>query len=230
MDAGSVVRRRNHLLTVFLALGAGCGGRSNLSAVADAGRANTDDATVVGGDASEAAAEAGPECGGEVGPQVDAGGEGPPDDGGECGSGQVTFQVAAPGGVWAVADWFGADYGCFWLTLSNADGSVLDLDNPTEVKVDCRDCTSKGRAIGCGYEPVGDAGVSITWNGEHFTLGTCGSTSTTCAAPTCAPPGQYVATMCGFPESGSGPQQCIEVPFTYPSASTVTGIFPNGDF
>jgi hypothetical protein len=241
------MRGRRDLPTALLAIALGCGGRSDLDVVGDA--RNASDATA-GGDPAEVpsdgggpddegssdsgtAAEAGMDSGtASEGPDSDEAADGPVEESpaaaadGGCASGQVTFQLIGPSQDWYVADWLGADPGCFWLTLSSLDGGVLDLAYPYPILVDCRGCTNVGQPIGCGYGPVG---ASMTWNGEYFAVSTCGGRATACAAPTCAPPGQYVATMCAFSEA-NGAKDCIEVPFTYPSAATVTGALPGGDF
>ncbi len=235
---------------LFMALGLGCG-RTNDDVPDAAPHANGHDATVgardrIGrwgrlGGRRRRRTRSGDAA---VNPPVDAGGDGWPDDGGTddatagldgeggCGLGEVTFHLDATGEDWWAANCLGGDTGCFWLALSNSDGAALDLASPDSILVDCRGCTERAQAIGCGYVPLGDAGMSGTWNGEYFAVSTCGSASSTCAAPICAPPGQYVATMCVVtaPFSGTGTKDCVQVPFTYPSAATVAGTLPNGDF
>jgi hypothetical protein len=43
-----------------------------------------------------------------------------------------------------------------------------------------------------------------------------------CDVVTCAPPGQYVVTMCGVDCAGPG-RKCVSVPFDYPATSEVVG-------
>ncbi len=87
-------------------------------------------------------------------------------------------------------------------------------------------------------EPV--TAEQITWDGSYYQGGTCNG-STQCLTKLFAPPGKYTAVMCATPGDlvddaslpsdlkackPSGPQECVEVPFGFPSAQTVSGSLP----
>jgi hypothetical protein len=77
-------------------------------------------------------------------------------------------------------------------------------------------------------------GETTTWDGTYFEPGQCGNGQIACHNKQCAPPGKYVATMCasrstsdagtvGFCMASATPT-CVDVPFDYPSATTVEGV------
>ena len=78
---------------------------------------------------------------------------------------------------------------------------------------------------------------TITWDGTYFDNGTCNQT-VTCVATKYAAPGKYTAVMCARPGdlapdqnqtpqcTYTGPQECVEVPFDFPSSQPYTGKLP----
>jgi hypothetical protein len=76
------------------------------------------------------------------------------------------------------------------------------------------------------------------WDGSTSGVSTCGQ-GTTCYQPGFIPAGHYVARMCATPgtlataDGGSlptctatGPRECVDVPFDFPSATVVEGSLP----
>ena len=85
-------------------------------------------------------------------------------------------------------------------------------------------------------------GVPVTtkdypWDGSAFATSTCGA-KMACYQPGFVPAGHYVARMCatpgtlssdgGFPQTctPTGPIECVDVPFDFPSAPLVLGQLP----
>jgi hypothetical protein len=75
------------------------------------------------------------------------------------------------------------------------------------------------------------------WDGSAFATSTCGA-KMTCYQPGFVPAGHYVARMCatpgtlssdgGLPQTctATGPLECVDVPFEFPSATPVVGQLP----
>jgi len=91
-----------------------------------------------------------------------------------------------------------------------------------------RACMPEGKAV---------TGEALEWDGTHWQQGTCGA-DTSCKAKTYAAPGKYTARMCATPGdistdnngftqcTSTGPAECVEVPFDFPSTETFTGKLP----
>ncbi|HLK36107.1 MAG TPA: hypothetical protein VKU41_05095 [Polyangiaceae bacterium] len=135
-------------------------------------------------------------------------------DAGICGTGSVTFRLdPGPGGPWHAST--SGDEEPDWLAIFTASGTPL-YRQPAEFALTSCDCDAGwGIPIGWGDSNLGDAGVSDSWNGFYFNLGTfsdsgsCASTSFgpprgSCLKPGCAPPGQYVAYMCACQGEAKG--------------------------
>jgi hypothetical protein len=163
-------------------------------------------------------------------------------EGGPC-VGSVTFrmQTTSPSQYWAN---FGIDfYDQTWLWIATADGAPVGAYSGRAVGT-CSYCEPCAFGGSCGpagpvYLPVPpDGGITGSWNGSAYTsLSTCvlnsgGAVSAvSCAASSCMPPGEYVATMCASsdPSSPEDAGTCLELPFQYPTASEVVGTLPNYD-
>ncbi len=73
----------------------------------------------------------------------------------------------------------------------------------------------------------------LTWDGAVNVQSTCGSLATSCSGRAYIRPGKFVARMCATPGTltpgdapecvPSGPVECVEVPFEYPSSAAVGG-------
>jgi hypothetical protein len=99
--------------------------------------------------------------------------------------------------------------------------------------------------------PAGNFGVSVTdydftWNGSYTETGACepanaslGAVAVSCADTQVAPAGSYVARFCATPgtltapDGGgaqvcttTGPQECVETRFDFPSAQPVVITLP----
>jgi hypothetical protein len=90
--------------------------------------------------------------------------------------------------------------------------------------------------MSCAVPRPIDTGVEQTWDGSLYAQSTCGA-ALTCVDKSCASPEKYVAKMCAYArtnadaEAGTACESdptpvCVEVPFTYPSA-TVVGTIGN---
>jgi hypothetical protein len=154
---------------------------------------------------------------------------------GECSGDPITFKLlVAPGDStnYCVAT---TSYTCglgSWLSVRNAAGTYL----PQAVGAcigSCDPCSEVACSNLC-VEPerIGSDGVTGIFDGSYFVSKTCGS-GTSCADPACAPPGNYVAELCGAVDTGTlepvcsnvsvgSAQACVEVPFTWPPASSGT--------
>jgi hypothetical protein len=172
---------------------------------------------------------------GGAGGSTGAGGSG--GSGGACTGSSVTFRMV-PGGVPGSAGFCVGACGQSWVTVKTPDGHVLgNIDHGCFAS--CRDCTPIAcPAIACvAPHHLASAGEDITWNGTLWPQSTCSGangTSLACVNQLCVSPGtSLIATMCAYPstnpDSGSfctgGPTAtCVNVPFTYPTTSIVTGV------
>jgi hypothetical protein len=126
-----------------------------------------------------------------------------------------------------------------WLTVRTAAGANVELEG----RCDICDCpTSGGSCLDCprcgpppdivrGLSGVGDV-IEHRWDLRVHDTGTCASVELALcsAAPTVAPPGDYVATFCGSgTTSGIGPGQvigtpeCVDVAFHLPDDDGIVG-------
>ena len=124
------------------------------------------------------------------------------------------------------------------IAIKDASGTVL-LRSPGDCYTPCDTC----QALPCpGYacQPQGYAvkGESFEWDGTYWKSGTCGASSS-CLAHQFATPGKYTAVMCATPGTletsdatqvaqcvASGPAECVEVPFDFPTSQPVIGKLP----
>ena len=79
--------------------------------------------------------------------------------------------------------------------------------------------------------------IERTWDGSYYEQSICGL-GVGCISQKFAPPGHYVAQMCATPgmivegdagQSGctaTGPQECVDVPFDFPSQSPIEATLP----
>jgi hypothetical protein len=121
-------------------------------------------------------------------------------------------------------------FGCAsWLAIAPADEPALNL-----VKGGC--------AISClAFAPEPATAQSFTWDGTYYpnVAVPCTGIACACQTPVCAPPGNYVATICvGYGEADAGrpetaPPTCKQVPFAWPPTSAnqsiVESITPTPD-
>lgn len=130
--------------------------------------------------------------------------------------------------------------------------SIVRIDDGTTLRpanapfcgyTPCETCEAPA-CIGAGCLPtpreVNDEQVS--WDGSYQEEGSCGDANAACHNLRYVPPGRYLARMCATPgsivtapadETGiettcepSGPDECVEVEFDYPSADPVEGRLP----
>jgi hypothetical protein len=124
-----------------------------------------------------------------------------------------------------------------WITLFTEDGGaqidMLPASSAPGTGTDCATCSGAGYSIPIGafWGPLGDAGVSQTWNGTVYAGSTCGATASACVAEESAQAGRYQARMCACPaaELQAGfcvSSVCTSVPFDYPGTTTVAGTLP----
>jgi hypothetical protein len=149
-----------------------------------------------------------------------------------CVTGLVTFEVqTAPGSPTRYC--LGAPDSCSanWLTIRPASapadgGAALNLGSGCETQ--CGNCQPVACANLCAVPTaLGDGGAQQTWDGTYSASGTCGA-GMACISPACAPPGNYVATFCGYAASpdasafecaGSSAPTCMDKPFAWPPAA-----------
>ena len=123
------------------------------------------------------------------------------------------------------------------VVIKDASGKAL-MRYPGDCYTPCDTC----QALPCpGYacQPQGYAitGETFDWDGTYYAQNTCGG-STSCLAHSYAQPGKYTAVMCATPGTlapdanqvdqctATGPAECVEVPFDFPTDKTVTGTLP----
>ncbi len=127
-----------------------------------------------------------------------------------------------------------------WFQILDATGNSPSTELSCSVAA-CSSCQSLGCILLCATStPLPDEGMSTTWAGIQWVDGGACGDGVACRAPVCAPAGDYVARFCGHAlESGAGgapsnpdycennaaPEPtCVDVPFSYPSTDTVTGV------
>lgn len=161
--------------------------------------------------------------------------------GGSAGSpGSANFDFQINNGKSYCRSTDGCDFGSN-ISVKDASGKVLGRSagfchTPCDT---CEQLPCPGIACQVLHgEPV--TGEQITWDGSYYQGGTCNG-STQCLTKLFAPPGKYTAVMCATPGDlvddaslpsdlkackPSGPQECVEVPFDFPSAQTVSASLP----
>jgi hypothetical protein len=129
--------------------------------------------------------------------------------------------------------------GSHMLSITDTSGQPLQL-SPGACPTFCSaDCTQEVCPIPCP-PPTGFAlaGAQMTWDGSYYESSTCGS-GTSCYEKRIADPGHYVATFCAMPGEisegmyglptcfASGPEECVEVQFMFPSSAFVVASLPD---
>lgn len=120
------------------------------------------------------------------------------------------------------------------IAIKDASGTFITR-SPGDCYTDCDGCQMlpcPGAA--CQLQGYAVTGETVTWDGTRWLDGACNGT-TQCLAHGYAEPGQYIAVMCATPGTlvpdanqvdqctASGPEECVEVPFEFPSSQTYTG-------
>ena len=180
--------------------------------------------------------------GGGVGPDgggVDGGGAGGGTGGaaGAAGSpGTVTLRLALPPGT-TYCDQASTCQPVRHIAVRSAAGQGLALDFG-DCATPCDTCQpTPCPGIACLPMGLETRDEELTWNGSYYETSTCGAQASQCRRQHFAPPGQYVAVFCATagrldqPDAGvgrpacqkTGELQCVEVPFTFPSATPVVG-------
>jgi hypothetical protein len=135
----------------------------------------------------------------------------------------------------AVTAWcLGQSGSCSGFTVSIADATrSLKLSSLCGVSCDTCAAESCPPVFCAGPVTLNDQGQQYVWDGTYITLSTCGASGTTCNLVNCAGPGQYTATVCGFPnpdpssvngcdqESSASIQFCVPATFEYPTNAPV---------
>jgi hypothetical protein len=157
-----------------------------------------------------------------------------------CAAGSIDFKLlvrSGTGTVYCVGD----QDSCMpdWLSIRPVGGADLPIE-PDRCKGSCDTCSAFGcDALCVEPAPLGPNGIERIFTGVYAPSGVCGA-NLVCNDSACIAPGQYVAKLCGYPASLSGPvsaptQQCdfsrenpacVEIPFSWPPSatdSTLTG-------
>jgi hypothetical protein len=153
--------------------------------------------------------------------------------------GTVQFRFYAPAtdaGPYSALTYFWGSDDVSWFSVSTGAGNPLQVLPPTSDEgpgldwaPSCSACQSLTIAALQTATPIGDGGVSATWNGTSYSLtSTCnepGFGQVPCGDVLCAPAGSYVVKMCASPpgNSGDGDLTCTSVPFDFPGTPVVVG-------
>jgi hypothetical protein len=169
-----------------------------------------------------------------------AGGAGPPSPG------TVTLQVTLPPGQ-TFCDENPSCTSTQHLWLTTASGEPLTLGG-FGCGVNCETCAAipcpETATIAClaGNWGVAVTNSGVTWDGSYTESGTCeprgASAAIACTSSRFAPAGKYVARFCATPGTlstsdggaavctATGPQECLEMPFAFPSSLPVVITLP----
>ena len=215
-------RAAHHRALALVAL-LGCGGTS-VAASPDAAAPGGDDAS---GDGSAIIDAPTSPTDSPTDSPVDAGAPGT-----NCSTGTVTFELRLAPGAGGTTYCLGPPTSCTgaaWLSIRPASGGdALSLD--TGCVADCNDCQPVACSDICATPlALGDGGANSSWDGTYYTRSTCGA-ALDCVSDECAPAGNYIASLCGFPEAadasptggecnGATPPTCVDVPFAWPPPS-----------
>jgi len=191
-----------------------------------------------GGGMGGAGGKGGSDSAGAGGGKLDAGGTGgqPVDasrpDGALACAGSVTFHMSAANG--RSSDYcVGSQCSNVWVTVTAMGGTPVTFSQGCTPW--CGDCQPVACPPGLCFlpQPMNAQGETFTWDGTNWAQGTCGA-QTVCRAHQCAVPGKYVARMCAArstPDAGTfsacsqlATPICVDVPFDYPSPTTVEGV------
>jgi hypothetical protein len=197
----------------------GCGSGSSGTSPDSGSTGGGDDGS--GGGRTDGASSSG--GGGDDGSGGDSGGNAP------CLTGTVNFELQAAAGS-GTGYCLGASSSCnggTWLSILPADGGAA-LSQEMGCVPDCLDCQPVACSKLCIATPaLGDGGAHESWDGTYLEYTTCGA-SISCTNDRCAPAGNYIAHMCGYPEGdasfgeacqGSSIPACVDVPFVWPPAN-----------
>ena len=145
-----------------------------------------------------------------------------------CPGGTVDFELhAAPDQPFFVQEAFPPCADNNWLRLFDTRGAEQGFIFPG-ASLACETCSTTIWSDVCTTSTVAPiATAQGVWDGHRFGGGTCGG-GATCVRQECAPPGQYLATMCAAMASNlSAPLRCVQVLFDYPADGQVVGTLPS---
>jgi len=124
------------------------------------------------------------------------------------------------------------------VTILDDTGRAIETTGSPGCTTKCSTCTASScPAIPCIPQalPVEN---DLTWDGMTTAPSICGA-GVACSVPALARAGSYVAHMCATPGTftaadasfggtctATGPEACVDVPFTFPGAVVVTGRLP----
>jgi hypothetical protein len=160
--------------------------------------------------------------------------------------GTVTLQVTLPPGR-SYCDENASCGSTQHLAVETSSGLPLALGT-IGCAVPCSTCAAvpcvEPQFVNCpaGSFGVAVTGSSLTWDGSYAEPGGCepngSSASISCLTATFAAAGTYVARYCATPGTlattdggapyctATGPEECVEVPFTFPSSQPITITLP----
>jgi hypothetical protein len=242
--ASNIVRFVGGLLLVAMS---GCGASLTASTDDDAGAAgsmstgsggNGTGGSSTGGNGgssgSGGSSTGGSAIGGSGGSTAGGGGtggtNGHPDAAVDCTAGTVTFHMTEAAGT----DYcVGVQCTNVWVSVKTMDGKTMSLSGGCLTSCDVCLPIACGAGACIAPQHMKPEGQTLTWDGTYQVQSTCGA-GLTCQNKQCAAPGKYIATMCanrstsdaginGFCMADQTPT-CVEVPFEYPSATTVEGV------
>jgi hypothetical protein len=192
--------------------------------------------TATGGSAGSATGgSAGSHSGGSGGGTATGGGgtggsTGHADAAVDCTAGTVNFHMTEASGT----DYcVGVQCTISWVSVKSMSGKVMSLSGGCLTSCDVCMPIACGAAACIAPQHITPEGKTVTWDGTYQEPGKCGA-GITCQNKQCAAPGRYVATMCAnrsTSDAGAGgfcmadqTPTCVDVPFDYPSATTVEGV------
>ena len=124
------------------------------------------------------------------------------------------------------------------IAIKDASGTFI-VRSPGDCYTPCETCQMQPcPGAACELRGYDVPGETLTWDGTSWLGSTCGATQS-CLSKSFAAPGQYVAVMCATPGTlqedasqtpqcvGTGADECVEVPFEFPSTQTFTGTLGN---
>jgi hypothetical protein len=235
---GKPMTLRGCWLAVFAIPLLACGGRSVGLSHRDASTSETPDAATSDAASSDsgsqdaaASSDSGTQDAAQDASEVDA--DADADTNEACDAGTIEFVLAQPPDSSTMFCPAGCA-GSGWFSIAPGDGGeTLELYPPCGTS--CSSCVPEPcPSIPCiSPVPLGDAGVSFTWDGTYTVGDHCGAPSRDCQRRACVPAGSYVMTMCASQAapttspttptcSPSISSTCTSVPFVWPpSGSTV---------
>ncbi len=120
-----------------------------------------------------------------------------------------------------------------FVSIYTADSQPLVSlgSDPCSSEVFCSNCsTSICTNLYCGPMVMSSGSASITWQGAYGEASTCGQ-NVACSHGRCVASGHYIAHFCATAATSSGcdvfgAQTCIDVPFDFPTSTTVQAVLP----